>query len=162
MQGEQVVGIIPLAHTKTGFFSSKAYTLVFTTYRLILAEARKELVDAEVARSRAAAKAGGSGFLGQIGAQIKASNRFGMHYASWDPDAILAETASNVALAPPEIRVLKVDRKSRSVGTDDDIEQEYLHITLETASGKRTYDTDAEEPDVTAARSLVAGLLGPR
>ncbi len=162
MQGEQIVGIIPMARTKTGFFSSKAYTLVFTSYRLILAEARKELVDAEIARSRAAAKAGGSGFLGQIGAQIKASNRFGQHYAGWDPDAILAETAANVAFAPPEIRVLKVDRKSRSVGTDDDIEQEYLHITLETAGGKRTYDTDAEEPDVAVARALVTGLLGPR
>jgi hypothetical protein len=162
MQGEQVVGVIPLARTKTGFFSSKAYTLVFTTYRLILAEARRDLVDAEVARMRAAAKAGGSGFLGQIGAQIKASNRFGQHYLGWDPDAILAETASNTALVPPEIRVLKVDRKSRSVGSDDDIEQDYLRITLETAAGKRTFDTDAEQPDLAEARALVDRLLGAR
>jgi hypothetical protein len=162
MQGEQVVGVIPLARTKTGFFSSKAYTLVFTTSRLILAEARKDLVDAEVARSRAAAKAGGSGFLGQVGAQVKASNRYGMHYAGWDPEAILAETPSNVALAPPEIRALKVDRKSRGVGSDDDIQQDYLHVTLETAAGKRVYDTDAEIPDLAQARGLVAALLGPR
>jgi hypothetical protein len=162
MQGEQVVGVIPLARTKTGFFSSKAYTLVFTNYRLIIAEARKDLVDAEVARSRAVAKAGGSGFLGQIGAQIKASNTFGRHYMAWDPDSILAETPSNTALAPPEIRGLKVDRKSRNVGSDDDFEQEYLRITLETASGKRTYDTDAEQPDLAEARLLVDRLLGAR
>ena len=162
MQGEQVVGVIPLARTKTGFFSSKAYTLVFTTYRLILAEARKDLVEAEAARMRAAAKAGGSGFLGQIGAQIKASNRFGQHYLGWDPDAILGETATNTALVPPEIRVLKVERKSRSVGTDDDIEQDYLRITLETAAGKRTFDTDADQPDLAEARALVDGLLRAR
>jgi hypothetical protein len=162
MQGEQVVGIIPLARTKTGFFSSKAYTLVFTTHRLILAEARKDLVDAEIARARAEAKAGGSGFLGQVGAQVKVSNRFGMHYAGWDPDSILAETPSNAAFGPADIRALKVDRRSRGVGSDDDIQQDYLHVTLETAAGKRTYDTDFEIPEIAAARALVAALLGPR
>jgi len=163
MQGEQVVGVIPMARTKTGMFSTKAYTLVFTTHRLILAEARSDLVKAEIERSRAAAKEGGSGFLGQWGAQIKAGNAFGLHYMGVDPDAILAETPGNTAVVPQEIRQLKVDRKSRSSGGgDDDFEREYLHVTLETAADKRTYDTDAEQPKLDDARAMAAWFTGPR
>ena len=56
MSDETVIGVIPTALIKTGFFSSKAYTLVFTDRLVILAEATKDLVNAQIERSRAAAK----------------------------------------------------------------------------------------------------------
>ncbi|MHB8891001.1 MAG: hypothetical protein ACYC65_03030 [Candidatus Limnocylindrales bacterium] len=58
---ETVIGVIPTARIKTGLFSSKAYTLVFTDRRLILAEMTKQLLNAEIERSRAAAKARAAG-----------------------------------------------------------------------------------------------------
>jgi hypothetical protein len=160
VQDEQVVGVIPMAHAKTGMFSSKAFTLVFTTHRLIVAEARKDLVKEQVERSRAEARNAGSGTLGQWGAHVKASNQFGAHYLGWDPEAILAETPGNVAVTPGEVRGFKVDRRSHSTGGDDGVDLEYLHVTLETAGGKRTYDTDLEHPNLDQARALVAAFTG--
>lgn len=162
MMGEQVVGIIPAAQTKVSFFASKTYALVFTTHRLILAEGTKELISAEVARAREAAKVGGSGLFGQVGAQLRAGSSWGMQFAGADPDAILGQVPTNQAYAPSEIRELKVDRKTRTVGGDDGIDQDYLKVTLETRDGKRTFDTGAEMPKVDDARRMAAWFMGPR
>ena len=162
MQGEQVVGIIPAAQTKVSFLSSKTFALVFTTHRLILAEGTKELIAAEVARAREAAKAGGGNVFGQVGAQLRAGSSWGMQFAGADPDAILAQVPGNVAYAPADIRELKVDRKTRTVGGDEGIDADYLKVTLETRDGKKTYETGSETPKLDEARRLVAWFMGPR
>lgn len=162
MQGEQVVGVIPAAQTKVSFFASKTYALVFTTHRLILAEGTRELVAAEVARAKEAAKAGGSSVFGQVGAQLKAGSSFGVQYAGADPDAILAQVPGNTALAPADIRELKVDRKTRTIGGEDGVDQEYLKVTLQTRDGKRTFETGSEVPPVDEARRMAAWFMGPR
>jgi hypothetical protein len=162
MQGEQVVGIIPAAQTKVSFLSSKTCALVFTTHRLIIAEGTKELIAAEVARAREAAKAGGGNVFGQVGAQLKAGSSWGAQYAGADPDAVLAQSPGNVAYAPSDIRELKVDRKTRTIGGEDGQDVDYLKVTLETRDGKKTYETGSETPKVDDARRLVAWFLGPR
>ena len=162
MTDETVIGVIPTARIKTGFFSSKAYTLVFTDRRLILAEMTKDLVNAQIERSRAAAKEQGGGFLSQWGAQLKSSFSFGSQYRGADPAAILAETPGNSALGPADVRSIKIERKTRSSGSDDDVtEQQFLKITVETAAGKQTYDTDAEKPKLDEARAMAAAVFGP-
>jgi hypothetical protein len=162
MQGEQVVGVIPAAQAKVSFFSSKTYALVFTTHRLILAEGTKELMGAEITRAREAAKAGGGSVFGQIGAQLKAGSSWGVQFLGTDPDAVLAQVPTNAAYAPSEIRELKVDRKTRTVGGDDGVDQEYLKVTLETRDGKRTFETGSEMPKVDDARRMVTWFMGPR
>jgi hypothetical protein len=162
MDGEQVVGIIPAAQTKVSFLASKTYALVFTTHRLILAEGTKELVAAEVARAREDAKASGSNVFGRVGAQLRASSSWGTQFAGADPDAILAQVPGNAAYAPGDIRELKVDRKTRTIGGEDGQDVEYLKVTLETRDGKRTFETGSETPKVDEARRLVAWFMGPR
>jgi hypothetical protein len=162
MQGEQVVGIIPAAQVKTSFFGSKTVALVFTTHRLILAEGTKELISAEIARAREAAKAGGSNVFGQIGAQLKSGSSWGMQFAGADPEAVLAQVPGNQAYAASDIKELKVDRRTRTVGGEDGIDQEFLKITLETSDGKRTYETGSEFPKVDEARRMVAWFMGAR
>jgi hypothetical protein len=161
MVDEKVVGVIPTARIKTGFFSSKAYSLVFTDRRLILAEMTKELLSAEIERSRAAAKEQGGGFFSQWGAQLKTSFSFGAQYFGADPATILAETPGNSALAPGDVRSLKVERKTRNAGADDEVEQVFLKVTIETATGKQTYETDSERPKVEDARAMAASVFGP-
>ena len=121
MSDETVNGIIPTARIKTGFFSSKAYTLVFTDRRLILAEATKQLLNAEIERSRAAAKEQGGGFFSQWGAQLKTSFSFGAQYLGAGPAAILAETPGNSAPTPADVRAMKIARQTRNAGSDDEI-----------------------------------------
>jgi hypothetical protein len=161
MTDEMVIGIIPTARIKTGFFSSKAFTLVFTNRRLILAEMTKDLVNAQIERSRAGAKEQGGGFLSQWSAQLKSSFSFGSHYMGADPAAILAESAGNSALGPSDVRSMKIERKTRNAGSDDDFEQQFLKITIETAAGKHTYETDAEKPKLDEARGIAASVFGP-
>jgi hypothetical protein len=162
MTDETVIGVIPTARIKTGFFASKALTLVFTNQRLILAEMTKDLVNAEIERSRAAAKEQGGGFLSQWGAQLKSSFSFGSHYLGADPAAILAERPGNSALGPGDVRGIRIERQTRSSGSDDDVtEQQFLRITIETAAGKQTYATDAEKPKLDEARALAASVFGP-
>jgi hypothetical protein len=160
MTDETVIGVIPTARIKTGFFSSKAVTLVFTNRRLILAEMTKDLVNAEIERSRGAAKEQGGGFLSQWSAQLKSSFSFGSQYLAADPEAILAETPGNSALGPADVRSMKIERKTRNAGSED-LEQLHLKITIETAAGKQAYDTDAEKPKLDEARAMAASVFGP-
>jgi len=162
MDGEQVVGVIPAAQTKVSFLSSKTVALVFTTHRLILAEGTRELVSAEVARAREVAKAGGKNVFGQVGAQLKAGSSWGLQFAGADPDVVLAQVPGNVAYTPADIRELKVERKTRTVGGDDGVDAVYLKVTLETRDGKRTFETGSETPPVDEARRMVAWFMGPR
>jgi hypothetical protein len=157
---ETIIGVIPSAKTKTGMFSTAAYTLVVTNYRLIFARMTNDLVKQNTERVRAEAKAGGAGFFGQWGAQLKAAFAFAQRYMAMHPEAILAESPGNTFIAPSQVRQLKVERKWRSAGGDDDNSQAYLHIIIETTAGKTSYDTDGETPGVNDAKLLLSRTFG--
>jgi len=134
---------------------------VFTDRRLILAEATKDLVNAETGRTRAAAKEEGGGSFSQWSAQLKSGFSFGAHDVGTDPLATLAESPGNSAVDPGDVRTIKIERKSRTVGGDDGVDVQFLKVTIETASGKQTYETDDEKPKLDEARSLAASVFGP-
>ncbi len=161
MDGPEVVrGSIPSAHEKTGLFSSRTWTLVITDRRLLLAQATSELTKAAIEQARAERQDAGGGFLSQWKGQLHASMHFAERYAAMTPDAILAETAGNLALTPPEVRTVKVERKTEG-GGEDSVDREHLRITLETTGGKRTFNTDDETPRLADARALLAATFGP-
>ena len=141
-------------------FSTAAYTLVVTNYRLIFARMTNDLVKQNTERVRAEAKAGGAGFFGQWGAQLKAAFAFAQRYLDMEPAAILAESPGNGFVDPSQVRQLKVERKWRSAGSDDDNSQAYLRIIIETTAGKTTYDTDGETPNANDAKLLFSRTFG--
>ena len=158
---EVVIGVIPSAKTKTGMFSTAAYTLVVTNYRLLLARMTNDLAKENTAQVRAEAKAQGAGFFGPWGAQLKAAFAFAQRYMAMHPEAILAESPGNGFVAPSQVRQVKVERKLRSTGSDVEDSQPYLRITIETTAGKTTYDTDGETPNVNDAKLLLSRTFGP-
>ena len=117
MDAETVVGVISQAKRKTGLFSSTTYALVVTDRRLLLAEQTGEVARRQAAEAKERAQAAGKGFVGQWAASTGSGVDRGRHYLEMDPAAILAETPGNVALAPSDVREIKVDRK---VASDDD------------------------------------------
>ena len=157
-QDERVTGVIPLARTKTGMFSTKTYTLVVTDRRLIMAEATSAVMKDVAEDARASKKAEGGGFFSQWGAQIAASIHYADRYLALSPDAIAAETPGNIVLAPSDVRAVKVERKTDR--EEDKPDRDYLRVTIETTSGKRTFDTDNEDPRADDARALLASLFG--
>ena len=161
MQAESVIGVIPNARIKVSMFSTKCYTLVFTNYRLLIAEATKDVVTAQVEMARAQAKAQGGGFFSQWGAQLKASVGFAEHYRAMTPDQVLAESPGNGALNPADVRELRFESKSKDVGDDDaPVHQEFLKITLVTGGGKKEFNTDTEDPNINQARAMAASVFG--
>ena len=159
---EMVIGVIPCAKTKTGMFSTAAYTLVVTNYRIILARMTNDLVKQNIEQVRAQAKSQGAGFFGQWGAQLKASFSFAQRYLAMYPAAILAESPGNTAVPPFEVRQIHVERKWRSSGgdNDNDNDQPYLRITIEAIAGKTTYETDGETPSLNDAKALLWRTFG--
>ena len=158
---ETVLGVIPNARIKTGMLKTERWALVVTDQRLLAARITDDLLKRVAAEARTAAKASGSGFLGQWGAQIKASFAIGQRYAAMSPEAILAETPGNWALLPGHVGSIKVERKSRAAGGDDDFEINYLRITIEAAGGKGSYDTDDEKPGQREVQAMLARTFGP-
>lgn len=158
---ETVLGAIPNARIKTGMLKSENWVLVVTDQRLLGARVTDDLVKAVAEQARAQAKASGSGFFGQWGAQIKSGFALGQRYCSMSPEAILAETPGNWALWPGQASAIKVEHKSRSAGGDDDSSVDYLRITIETPGGKGSYDTNDDKPGQREVQALLARVFGP-
>ena len=161
LTGERIVGVIPTARIKTGLFSKKAYTLVVTDRRMILAEMTNAALKGAIEEARATRKAEGGGFFGQWGAQIGASIDFAKRYLSMTPEAILAETPGNVALLPGDVKSIKVERKTER-RNEDNIggDRDYLRITVEAQGTRREFNTDGEDPRADSARGLLAATFG--
>jgi hypothetical protein len=158
---ETVLGAIPNARIKTGMLKSENWVLVVTDQRLLGAKLTDELMKSIAEQARAAAKASGSGFFGQWGAQIKSGFALGQRYCAMTPEAILAETPGNWALMPGQASSIKVEKKSRNAGGDDDFSTDYLRITIETPGGKGSYETNDDKPGQREVQGLLARVFGP-
>lgn len=158
---ETVLGAIPDARIKTGLLKSEAWVLVVTDQRLLGARVTDELMKQVAEQARAQAKASGSGFFGQWGAQIKASFTLGQRYCTMTPEAILAETPGSWALGPGQVSSIKVERKSRGGSGDDSPDIDYLKITIETPDGKGSYETNDDDPSQREVQALLARTFGP-
>ncbi len=159
---ETILGAIPDARIKTGMFKSEQWVLVITDQRLIGARMSGDLLKQIQSQARAEAKARGAGFFGQWGAQIKVSFALEQRYRAMAPDVILAETPGNWALSPGQVSSITVEKKTRSSGDDDNgIDRDYLKITIVTAGGKGTYDTDDDKPSRDEVRGMLAHVFGP-
>jgi len=158
---ETVLGVIPDARIKTGMLKSETWVLIVTDQRLLAARTTDELIKNVAMAARAQAKASGSGFFGQWGAQIKASFAVAQRYGAMTPEAILAETPGNWALWPGQASSIKVERKSRSAGGDDESSIDYLKITIEAAGGKGVYETNDDKPSQREVQALLARIFGP-
>lgn len=158
MDGETVIGVIPNARVKTGLFSSLTYTLVVTDQRLLLAEQTPELAKRRAAEAKKAAKTAGKEFMRQWAASAGTGFDHGRHYLAMDPAAILAESPRNVALGPPDVREVKVERKTTS--DDDGGMESSLRITVKTAQQEATYATPDETPSRDEARAMLARVFG--
>ncbi len=158
MDAETVVGVISQAKRKTGLFSSATYALVVTDRRLLLAEQTGEVAKRQAAEARERAQADGKGSLGQWAASTGSGLDRGRHYLEMDPAAILAETPGNTALAPGDIREVKIDRKVTS--DDDGAFESSLKITIKSSAGDATYTAPDDKQSRDEVRAMLTGVFG--
>lgn len=154
-----MLGAIANARFKTGMFKSEKWVLVVTDQRLLGARLTDELAKSIAEQARAQGGASGSGFFGQLGAQLKPSFAVGQRYCAMAPEAILAETPGNWALLPGQVGSITVERKSRP-GGEDGPDFDFVKITIEAAGGKGTYETDDDRPGQREVQALLARTFG--
>ena len=109
------------------------YSLIITDTRLVFARLTKEKMTAMVNAARDAAKAEGKGFFGQWGAQLGTSFNYHQMYWEMTPEAALAETPGNFAIARGEVQSVKF----RHGQMDDNGQSTPDTVTIKTTSGKR-------------------------
>ena len=156
---ESVLGVIGEAQIKTGMLKSQTWVLVVTDRRLLGARITDDLMKRVALAARAQARASGSGFLGQWGAQVKSGFAMASRYLTMPPEAILAETPGNWALWPGQVSSIRVEHVSE--GGDDTASVDYLRITIGTSSGKGVYSTKSDNPSRQQVQALLWRIFGP-
>ena len=139
--GERVLGVMVLRKPKSlGRFDS--YTGVVTNLRMIFAQMTNEMMTQAVQVARDQAKAGGKGFWGQWGDQLKTAFTYSQRYLSMPPSAILAEMPGNFAFDNNAIREIKL-KEDRSRGEDLYVHE--LKMEIRSFSGNYEYRMDHNE-----------------
>jgi len=118
-----------------------------------------ELAKSIAEQARAQGGASGSGFFGQLGAQLKPSFAVGQRYCAMAPEAILAETPGNWALLPGQVGSITVERKSRPEG-EDGPDFDFVKDHDRGGGGKGTYETDDDRPGQREVQALLARTFG--
>lgn len=133
---ERVLAVVGNLTRHSGFMGMKqtTYSLVITGHRLIFAELTREKITAMVNQARDSAKAEGKGFFGQWGAQIGTSFNYHEVYWQMPPDAALAETPGNFAIARSEFQKAKF-----KLGVTDDSHNTPDQLIIKAASGKHEF-----------------------
>ncbi|MBN1248128.1 MAG: zinc ribbon domain-containing protein [Anaerolineae bacterium] len=134
---EQIVHITPGLQRKKGFLGMgvDTYSLVATPSRLIFAYLDSRQMQEFVAQARAAAKAQGKGFFGQIGAQLGWVRLLEQQLANTPPDQILAQNPNSFFI--PNQAISKVQLRE-SVDTEDQTTN-FIQVVIHTASGKQRF-----------------------
>lgn len=135
--GERVVATVGGLNLKAGLLKRESATIVVTDRRVIVAKISKEMMKQVVADARDSAKAGGKGFLGQIGAQMSAWSGWAERYLAMSPDEVMAENADNVSI--DRAQVTKVSFK-HGHAVDDGATSTPDRIVLKTGVGKFDFE----------------------
>ena len=103
---ETIQGIIPNA--QSGMLGQKAFNLIITDKRLIVATLTSEMIKQEAKRQAEASKAQGEGFFKRMAKTAMAGTSFYKRYFDMTPEQILAEHADNYAIEPSLVKKMRV------------------------------------------------------
>ncbi len=136
---ENIIGIIPAMHRKSGLLSVKSYHLVVTERRIIFAEAAQQMFNQAVKEANEESKAQGKGFFRRAADALKSSERIYKKYWQMAPEAILAGTPGNFAVELGDILAVRVIRQSGlkiGIMVSDDNQQKKDEMHIQTAREK--------------------------
>ena len=158
---ERIVGVIPNASKKAGFFKSETWNLLFTQRRMIAALITEQMVKAEASRATQEAQAQGAGVLKRLWSTATAGTTLYKRYLSMSPDQILAENRENFCVELAQIVSAKTSTGSIGV-FDEQANRSYPDLlTIRTAGEKLEFQLGSGSNAREAARILRA-LLGDR
>lgn len=133
MTSEEIVGIIPNTHA--GFFGQKAYNLIVTNQRLIVAELTSDMLKKEAEKARQESKEQGDGFLKRWAKTATSGTSFYQRYFSMPIDSILNENPSNYSISVNDVKKIRI-----KIGTMyDDGKKTPNEIRIKWSNGKENF-----------------------
>jgi hypothetical protein len=107
MTGEEIVGIIP--NTQSGFLGQKAYNLIVTNHRLIVAELTNDMIKNEMKKVKEDSKKQGDGFFTRwTKTMTSGANSYYKKYFSMPVENILNENPNNYCIFINNIKKIRV------------------------------------------------------
>ncbi len=141
MTEEKVVGIIP--NTNAGFLGQKAYNLVVTNNRLIVAALTNEMRKEEVKKAREQSKANGEGFLKSWANTMSSSRNIHEKYYSMPVENILNQNPNNYSIQVNEVKKIRI--KNYMNFSED--KRRPNEIKIKWNSGKETFKFTSTTPN---------------
>lgn len=106
MTEEEIVGIIP--NTNAGLLGQKAYNLIVTNHRLIIAEMTKDMLKDEAKKVAEESKEQGAGFFRRMASTMTSGTNLYKRYYSMPIDNILGETPGNYSIAASDVKKIRI------------------------------------------------------
>ncbi len=115
MSQEEIVGIIP--NTQAGFLGQKAYNLVVTNQRLVVAELTNDMIKNHLNKVKEESKKQGDGFFKRWAKTMTSGgNSYYQKYFSMPIENILNETPNNYSIFVNNVKKIRV--KNGTTDTD--------------------------------------------
>lgn len=135
------------------------YTIIATPARLIVVRITDQMLQEQYKKVAEQAKAGGSGFFGQVFAKMGAAvdiwatlREIAKPYASMDPDVVLRQSPENFAIPRQDITFVSLSRQDYSKTVKDmsgkhaHVQHQYhYHLILTTRNGAFEFDALYDE-----------------
>ena len=102
MTVEEIVGIIP--NTKSDFLGQKAYNLIVTNHRLIVAELTKDMLKDEAKRVTDETKEKEEGIFSRMAKTMSSGTNLYQKYYSMSIESILTENPGNYSIAVNDVK----------------------------------------------------------
>ena len=156
---EQVIGVVPTLKKGKSFGRWDTYTMVVTDTRSIFAQMTSAMIQQIGKEAVQRAKEEGKGFFARWGAQLKAHIGFSQRYLDMSPEEALNENKDNFFLNNDDIRTIKVRRKTKSRGGEDDADYIVTEFTIEARGKKFQYEMESWNKDV---HEMLKSVFGSR
>ncbi len=154
MTSEEIVGIIP--NTNAGFLGQKAYNLVVTNNRLIVATLTSEMIKEEAKKAREQSKSQGAGFLKSWANTMTSSRNIHEKYYSMPVENILNENPNNYSISVNEVKKIRI----KNYMNFSDEKRRPNEIRIKWSNGKETFKfTSINSSDVKTILKKTFGNL---
>lgn len=107
MTGEEIVGIIP--NVQSGFLGQKAYNLIVTNNRLIVAELTNDMIKNEAKKVREDSKSQGEGFFKRMAKTMTSGTSYYQKYFSMPVENILNENPNNYNIFVNNVKKIRIN-----------------------------------------------------
>lgn len=157
---ERVVDAQP-ARIRISLFSSKDYTLIFTSERIIVALLTTEMIRAAAQTASAQAQSEGVGFFGQAIASLTSGMSIAQAYLKKQPEAILQENSENFDIVNSTISSITYKRGRSYYDKNDQQQQDPDQLSISAGSqSHRLLLTHVQQP--AQFLLMLSGIFGAR